>query len=68
MAPTWGQALDLSGGTLNMARYRLGQVLLKLERDLEGVALLEDFLRADPDAPLAPRAEELIKSANASPC
>ena len=46
-----------------MARYRLGQVLLKLERDLEGVALLEDFLRADPDAPMAPRAEALIKSA-----
>ena len=57
------QALDLSGGTLNMARYRLGQVLLKLERNLEGVALLEEFLQADPDALMAPGAEELIKSA-----
>lgn len=57
------QALDLSGGTLNKARYLLGQVLLKLERNPEGVALLEDFLRADPDSPIAPRVEALIQSA-----
>ena len=56
------RSLELSEGRINMARYRLGQVLLKLERDAEGAAVLSDFVRADPDSPMVPQAEALIKN------
>ena len=56
------QALDVSGGRMNKARNRLGQVLLKLERDPEGVAILQDFVRLDPYSPNVPQAQALIKN------
>ena len=54
------KALELSEGRLAIASYNLGHTLLKLERDEEGVAVLEDFLAAWPDAPMAEEVRALI--------
>ncbi len=56
------EVLELSQGTLNNARYSLGETLLRLERDEEGVALLKHYLREDPHGPYAERARSLIKN------
>lgn len=54
------QVLALSGGTLNAARFNLGFTLLRLARDEEGVALLKEYLKHDPEAASADVAKDLI--------
>jgi thioredoxin-like negative regulator of GroEL len=56
------KVLELSGGTANMARYNLAVVLLRMERDAEGVALLKEYLDREPDARFAGDARELIEN------
>lgn len=43
-AEAFRQALEASGGTYNSARFNLGKVLLRLEKDDEGVAVLREYL------------------------
>ena len=54
------RALDESGGRSSSLRYHLGEVLLRLERDPEGIALLEEYLKAEPNGPHAARARRLV--------
>ena len=54
------EALALSGQKSPRARYRLGETLLKMGRDSEGVAELETFLREAPEDPFAPRAKAYL--------
>lgn len=56
------KVLELSGGTLNTARYNLAGVLLRMERDAEGVVLLKEYLEREPDGPFAESARELIEN------
>ena len=56
------KVLELSGGTANMARYNLAGVLLRMERDAEGVALLKEYVEREPDSQLAESARELIEN------
>lgn len=59
-AAAFQRALELSGGSVNAIRFNLGQALLQLERDEEGVAMLQAYLQADPQAPAAAQARALI--------
>lgn len=52
--------LDLSGGKANPARFNLGFTLLRMSRDEEGVALLKEYLKRDPNAESAEVAKDLI--------
>lgn len=54
------QALELTGGAFNTARYHLAGVLLRQSRDAEGVALLKEYLAREPNSPHADDARELI--------
>ncbi|RMH21109.1 MAG: hypothetical protein D6696_06540 [Acidobacteria bacterium] len=54
------RALEISGGKANGARFSLGYVLLKLGRDDEGVALLEEYLAAGGRGAPAEQARSLI--------
>lgn len=47
-------------GATNLARYNLGVSLLKLGRDDEGIAVLNDFLAADPTCPEAETARAYV--------
>lgn len=59
---SYRKVLELSGGTAHTARYNLAIVLLRMERDAEGVALLKEYLEREPDAPFAESAKELIEN------
>lgn len=54
------QVLELTGGSANAARFNLGYTLLKLSRDAEGVALLQDYLEKEPQAARAEEARDLV--------
>lgn len=54
------QALEISQGSYNTARFNLGEALLRLERDEEGVAVLAEYLAHDPPEAVAQRARSLI--------
>lgn len=56
------QALERTGGRSNAARFNLGYVLLRMSRDAEGVAVLQEYLARDPQAPSAEAARDLIKN------
>ncbi len=56
------EVLESDDRRANVARYSLAMVLLKLERDDEAVALLEDFLSRDPQGPEAEDARALIEN------
>lgn len=55
------RALETTGGTYNSARFNLGEVLLRLERDEEGVAMLREYLRFADEGATAERARALIR-------
>lgn len=55
------QALEHSDGSYNTARFNLGEALLRLERDEEGVAMLQEYLAHDPPESVARRAKSLIE-------
>ncbi len=57
------EALALSEQKSPRARYRLGETLLKMGRDSEGVAELETFLRETPTDPFAPQAKAYLAPA-----
>ncbi len=59
-ANAFRKGLDLSNGDANAVRFNLAEVLLKLGRDDEGVALLKDYLEIDPEAASEARARSLI--------
>lgn len=54
------QALKLSEGEISIAAYNLGLVLLQLERDSEGVAVLQHYLEQEPQGPNAERARQYL--------
>ena len=54
------EALEGADGMAPAILFNLGDVLLRLERDLEGKAMLEAFLETDPGGPMASKAEALI--------
>ena len=54
------QALAASGGRLGVVQFDLGEALLELGRDEEGVALLEAFVADWPNTRMAKRAHSLI--------
>ncbi len=54
------QALELSSGKSNGARFNLGYTLLRLSRDSEGIPLLQEYLKREPQAANAESAKELI--------
>lgn len=54
------QALAASGGRLAVVQFDLGEALLELGRDEEGVALLEAFVADWPNTQMAKRARGLI--------
>ena len=56
------EVLEIAGDEANIARYNLAEVLLKLERDEEGLALLQTYLSQDPQGTYAERARALIKN------
>ena len=61
-AQLFQKALDGSGGKLNGIRFNLGSVLLRLHRDPEGVAFLEEYLKQDPQGTSAEIARSLIQN------
>lgn len=54
------QALELTDGEANNARFNLGTALLKLGRDAEGKAALEAFLEHGADVALEKKARSLL--------
>lgn len=54
------QALTFDPGSGNAVRFSLGVVMLKREKDEDGKALLEEFLKHDPPAADAETARKLI--------
>jgi thiol-disulfide isomerase/thioredoxin len=61
-AQLYRQALDLSGGKANAARFNLGSLLLRLHRDDEGTALLQDCLKQEPQGAFAESARSLLQN------
>lgn len=57
---TFRAALQLNDGDLPVAKYNLGEVLLKLGRDGEGLDFLEEYLSTDPRGPHAARTRSLV--------
>lgn len=56
------KVIELGDGTIKGSRFLLGLVLLKQERDDEGVAVLKQYLGEELDGPVADRARELIEN------
>lgn len=54
--------LERSGGKVNVARFNLGSALLRLHRDGEGVAALEEYLKQEPEGAFAETAHSLIQN------
>jgi thioredoxin-like negative regulator of GroEL len=54
------QVLEKTQGKVNTARYNLAGPLLRLGRDAEAVALLEEYVEREPNGPYAESARELI--------
>lgn len=61
-AQLYRQALDVSGGKANAARFNLGSLLLRLHRDDEGTALLQDYLKQEPQGTFAESARSLLQN------
>ena len=61
-AQLFKKVLEGSGGKLTMARFNLGSVLLRLHRDSEGVAILEEYLKQEPDGAFAETARSLVQN------
>ena len=61
-AQIFRQVLEKSGGKVNVARFNLGSVLLRLHRDSEGVALLEEYLKREPEGAFAETARSLVQN------
>jgi thiol-disulfide isomerase/thioredoxin len=61
-AQIFRQVLERSGGKVNVARFNLGSVLLRLHRDGEGVALLEEYLKQEPTGAFAETARSLVQN------
>jgi thiol-disulfide isomerase/thioredoxin len=61
-AQLFRQVLERSGGKINAARFNLAGALLRLHRDSEGVALLEEYLKQGPEGALAETARSLIQN------
>jgi len=53
------KAVQLSGGSLNAARYNLAIVLLREGKTGEGLQTLDDFLAKEPEGPRAAQAHTL---------
>jgi thiol-disulfide isomerase/thioredoxin len=53
------KAVQLSGGSLNAARYNLAVVLLREGKTAEGLQALDDFLAKEPEGPRAAQARTL---------
>jgi peroxiredoxin len=56
------RVLELSRGEANTARFNLGMVLLKQSLDVEGVAMLKEYLEKEPNAKDAKIARDLIEN------
>ena len=54
--------LELSEGDSNMARSNLAHILLRLKRDTEARALLQEFIDYDPESATADRARAILKN------
>ena len=54
--------LELSEGDSNMARFNLAHILLRLKRDTEARALLQEFIDYDPESATADRARAILKN------
>ena len=61
-AQLYRQSLDLSGGKANAARFNLGSLLLRLHRDDEGTALLQEYLEQEPQGAFAETARSLLQN------
>jgi peroxiredoxin len=61
-AQLFQKALDGSGGRLNLMRFNLGSVLLRLHRDSEGVPILEEYLKQEPEGANAETARSLVQN------
>jgi len=61
-AQLFRRAIELSGGKDNVDRFNLGGVLLKLHRDGEGTALLQEYLKQEPKGASAEQARALIEN------
>jgi thiol-disulfide isomerase/thioredoxin len=61
-AELYRKALELSGGKANAARFNLGSLLLRLHRDSEGTALLQDYLKQEPQGAFAELARSLLQN------
>lgn len=61
-AQLFRKALEGSGGKLNTHRFNLGSILLRLHRDQEGVPLLEEYLKQEPQGIYAETARSLIQN------
>ncbi len=52
--------LETTRGGANVARVNLAEALLRLDRDEEAKAALEEYLEREPDGPAAGRARDLL--------
>ncbi len=59
-AEAFRQVLELSRGGAGTARYSLGLILLKMGRDEEGIAMLEEYLAGDAYGTARQHAQSLI--------
>jgi thiol-disulfide isomerase/thioredoxin len=55
------KALEVSDGRFEMARFNLGNALLRQSRDAEGLAVLREFLARQPTGPIAAEARGLLE-------
>lgn len=56
----WRKALETSEGGYNEARYGLGLILLRQEREQEGLAALKEFLEREPASKHASRVKQIL--------